>query len=142
MSFLETFHTMFPLSKERIDSLCKVTADNVIQSIEESGIPVQLTRLYENDWDIESAQFEDHDFLAMLSMMDASHIGNLFIVSEACSRYDMPEFQCDVEKLQEFVDGYDIEMLFDGDVIMLAPESQSLTIYHHEGYYCHIAQKT
>lgn len=81
---------------------------------------------------------QDEQILALLHMEDAHHQGELMICTEACSRYGHAPFTCDAMDLEQFVSDYDIEMFFDGDVVLLCEASRTLTIYHHAGGYVHV----
>ena len=80
----------------------------------------------------------DEQILTLLNIDDAGHIGELSICTEACSRYGYESFNCDAKELTQFVSAFDIEMFFDGDVVILGEKSRTLTVYHHGGGYSHV----
>lgn len=138
MNFLLALYNLVPASKLLIKTCAEVTADNVLRSLHEQGLNFYLCRLFVNDWDIESSEMEDDDFLQAIQIEQAGHCGDLFIITEACTRYNKKNFICNAKYLKEFVHNYNYDMFFDGDVIIVAPASKTITIYHHEGYYLHI----
>jgi hypothetical protein len=88
----------------------------------------------------ESQSLDDDDIAKIVfSGFEQFHRGDLLIHSPACSRYGLDDFKCASEELFSFIGGYQREMLFDGDVIFLAPKSRTITVFHEEGYFGHFA---
>ena len=77
------------------------------------------------------------EIFKLLRFNEAGHAGTLEICTEAWTRYHLEPFRCEATQLREFVNNYDIEMCFDGDVIILGALSRTLTVYHHAGGYAH-----
>jgi hypothetical protein len=130
---LEYLHELVPASCSIADAF-HLTADAVLESLSSVGIQLKLTSiadLFESD--------PDDDALAAVVFDHYWHFheGQIVIHSPACSRYGLPDFECAAEELQDFIHGYNREMLFDGDVLFLARKSRTLTVFHHEGAFGH-----
>jgi hypothetical protein len=135
---IETIHRLLPACRSKITDISTLTADNVLSSLEEQGVGFVVKRLGCGDWDVKSSSISDDDILPLLKMAEAGHVGPLLICTEACSRYGFPPFTCDAKSLTSFVSDYDIEMFFDGDVVIVAELSRTLTVYHHAGGFVHV----
>jgi hypothetical protein len=135
---IDALHKLIPGSASIITSRFDLTADAVLQALHSAGIPFTMKRFSDTDWDLESANMSDTEILDQLRIGEAGHKGILLICTEACSRYDLDFFKCVATEIEEFVDSYNLEMFFDGDVIMVANESRTLSIFHHEGAYAHV----
>ena len=131
---LESLHQLFPASRE-IKSAFYLTVDSVTKALDSAEIDFSIVRIsnyHAIDWDDETLAeivFGGHWLF---------HLGKMLIHSPACSRYSLPDFECRAEKLREFVDQYRVEMLFSGDIVFLAPESKTLTLFHDEGAFAHV----
>ncbi len=135
---IDILHDLIPPSQSRITNIGTITADNVLASLDEQGVKYEFTRLSAGDWEIEASELTDNQILELLHIQGAGHAGTLMICTEACSRYDYEPFSCDSERLEQFINGYDFEMFFDGDVIMASKQSRTLTVYHHAGGVAHV----
>jgi len=130
---LEYLHELAPSTRAIADAF-HLTADAVIASLSSAKIQVKMTSiaaLFGSD--------PDDDALACV-VFDGHwqfHEGCIVVHSPACSRYGLPDFECVAEELPNFIHDYNREMLFDGDVLFLAPKSRTLTIFHHEGAFGH-----
>jgi hypothetical protein len=130
---LELLHQLVPSSRS-ISSDFYLSADSVIAALRIEKLETPLTRIPnfdEGDWDDESLMG------SVFHGRAGFHQGKVFIHTPACSRYGLDDFSCQSEGLEDFIRGYDFEMVFDGDVIFLAPESSTLTVFHHEGAFGH-----
>lgn len=124
-----------------------ITADNVLRSLDEEGVPFVVHRLGQADWERENAHLTDDDILTMLNMPEAGHQGTLLIETEACSTDGIPYLRCPAKQLAAFVHAYPrnlgrdvpttVGTFFNNDVIMLCEASGTLTVYHHGGAYVH-----
>ena len=130
---LESLHQLLPSSR-RIATPFFLTADSVIHSLGTAKIPIPMQRIA----DFETADWDDLE-LGQIIFRDhwAFHSGHVFIHAPACSRYSLPDFECDSKRLSEFIRDYEVEMLFSCDVLFLAPESKTITVFHHEGAFGH-----
>jgi hypothetical protein len=128
---LEALHRLLPGS-ESIRSEFYLTADPVIEAVEAAQLTIPMTRM----WNVEQ---QDDDEIAEIVFRDRwkFHDGLVLIHSPACSRHKLEDFSCPASELKKFIHDYDVEMLFDGDVLFLAPESGTLTVFHHEGAFGH-----
>lgn len=135
---INALHRLLPASTPIITGINSLTADNVIAALDKQGVRFTVNHLGDSDWEIESSEMTDEQILALLHMNEAGHIGTLLICTEACSRYGHDTFSCDANELSQFVSDYDIEMFFDGDVVILGEESRTLSVYHHSGGYVHL----
>lgn len=144
---IEALHRLLPSAQRIIPTAFHVTADNVIQALEESDVSFVIHRLGKTDWELESSEMDDIDILALLNMHEVGHQGLLLIETEACSTHGISYLSCPAERLGEFVSAYPANLelddktvgtFFDSDVIMLGETSRTLTIYHHGGAYCHV----
>ena len=135
---IEALHRLLPASASIITGINSLTADNVMAALDKQGVHVAVNRLGDGDWELESSELTDEQILALLHIDEAGHIGELSICTEACSRYGLETFKCDAKELGRFVSDYNIEMFFDGDVMILAEESRTLTVYHHAGGFIHV----
>jgi len=135
---IDIFHDLLPSSQTRITNIGTLTADNILKSLDEEGIVYELRRLSSGDWELESSELTDNEVLEMLNMAEAGHVGELLICTEACTRYGYEPFCCDARQLGKFVNDYDFELFFDGDVIMVCEHSRTLTVFHHAGGVVHI----
>ncbi len=115
-----------------------VTADNVLKSLDEQGIEFQVVRLCDGDWELEASELSDDEILSLVKVDEAGHVGQLAICTEACTRYDYEPFSCDASQLQKFINDYEYEMFFDGDVVILCEESRTMTVFHHAGGFAHV----
>ncbi len=138
---IEALHRVLPASNSIITSVYNLTADNVMTALDSQGVKFNVNRLGANDWEIESSEMTDEQILALLHIEDAAHEGELFICTEACTRYGYDPCRCDAKDFKKFVSDYGKEMLFDGDVIVLSEKSRTLTVYHHAGGYVHVKLK-
>lgn len=138
MNIINVLHQLIPASKNIVKNSFSITADSVLQSLKKQNVTFQLVKLFKNDWDLECSELTDNDILKIIQIEKAGHTGDVMIVTEACSRYNMPEFYCQASALPQFVHEYNMNMFFDGDVVMIAPSSKTLTVYHHEGYCVHV----
>ncbi|WP_146119151.1 hypothetical protein [Blastopirellula marina] len=143
---LNALHHLLPSAPRIMPSQFYVTADSVLQTLEEDGVPFEFHRLGEVDWELENAGLEDDDILKLLSMSEAGHRGTLLIETAGCAMVGLPCLACPVDELASFVHAYPsnlgsqaptIGMFFDGDVIMVCEESRTITVYHHGGGYAH-----
>ncbi len=144
---LEALYRLLPSARRIIPTAFYVTADNVLRTLEEEGIPFVVHRLGEVDWELENSHLEDDDILAMLNLPEAGHHGTLLIETDVCSAHGLPYLRCPANQFAEFVHAYPhnldiaddrpVGKFFDFDVIMLCEESRTLTVYHHGGAYAH-----
>lgn len=130
---LEQLHEIFPPSRTIGDEF-HLTADAVLASLASVGTHMMMTSIPAfsgrdlDDDELSNIVFDEYwDF----------HKGRLIIHSPACSRYDLPDFECAADKLRDFIQSYNREMLFDGDVLFLGPDSKTLSVFHHEGAFGH-----
>lgn len=135
---IEALHRILPASAPMITEIYSLTADNVMAALDKQGVLYSVNRLGVCDWDTESSEMTDEQILALIHINTAGHFGKLSICTEACSRYGHEPFSCDANEIGRFVSNYDIEMFFDGDVVILGEESRTLTVYHHSGGYVHV----
>lgn len=138
---IELLHRMLPASIPLINDLRNLTADNVCLALNRQGIEYKFNKFeaVSGDWELEKSNTAtDDEIFSLLDMRTAGHKGTLLICTEACTRYQLEPFVCEAEGLEEYIKNYDIEMFFDGDVIMLAAESRTLTLFHHSGGYAHV----
>jgi len=136
---IDTLHRLIPASAVLISNIRTITADNIFASLNSQGIPFQVKRLISGDWEIDASDFTDTEILAKLHMEEAGHHGTLLICTEACSRYELAPFRCLANELSRFVENYEIEMFFDGDVVMVCDSRKTLTVFHHAGGYAHVS---
>lgn len=137
--FIEALHRVLPASVSIIPAISRVTADNIFAALDKQQVAFSVIRLGNVDWELESAHLTDDDILSRLHMEKAGHTGQILICTEACTRYGKEPFTSNADELTDFVTAYDIEMFFDGDVIILSEESRIITVYHHAGGYLHVA---
>ena len=143
---LNTLHRLLPSARRIMPTPFYVTADSVLQTLEEDGVCFEVHRLGEVDWELENTQLEDDDILKLLNMSEAGHQGTLLIETVGCSTAGLPYLTCPSGELAAFVQAYPgnlspqvstVGMFFDGDVIMVCEESRTITVYHHGGAYAH-----
>ena len=131
---LNELHQLLPTSR-CINTDFELTVDAVNLALRASRKEAPMHRVPnfdDGDWTDESLGkviFKDH-----LNF----HAGIVFVHAPACSRYNVDDFTCKAEELFQFISDYNIEMLFNGDVIFLAPDSSTLTLFHHEGAFAHV----
>jgi len=130
---IEAIHRLVPASAAIIRTRNEITADNVLTSLHAQGVTFEVLRLVNGDWDIEGAELDDSEIFELIQIDNVGHTGELMICTEACSRYGMDTFRCQAADLRQFIDTYDVEMFFDGDVIIVGEESKTITVFHHEG---------
>jgi len=135
---IKVLHSLVPGSDSIITELSDITADSVLECIKSAGFLFYINKLSDGEWDVESSELDDEKILDMIQISLAGHQGKLLIVTEACSRYNLPVFECEAESLSDFIRHYNREMFFDGDVIILGEDSRTFTVYHHEGAYAHV----
>lgn len=135
---IEALHRILPASASIVPGIWHLTADNVLKALDEQGVGFKVILLCSGDWEIECSELTDDEILVSLHMEDAGHEGDLLICTEACTRYGHDPFRCDARELNGFISEYEIEMFFDGDVVMLCEKSRTLTIFHHGGGYAHV----
>lgn len=135
---IESLHQLLPASVSIVPEIKCLTADNVMAALEKQGVPFVVNRLGVIDWEVESSEMTDEQILALLHMDEAGHNGEVSICTEACSRYRHEPFRCDASEILRFVSNYVIEMFFDGDVVIIAAASRTITVYHHAGGYVHV----
>ncbi len=135
---IEAIHRLLPASASIIRDVGAMTADNVFRALDQQQVAYRIMRLGSNDWEIDASELTDDEIFARLHMDEAGHNGQLFICTEACSRYGLDPFRCDATELAGFVSEYSIDNLFDGDVIIICEESRTITVYHHAGGYTHV----
>ncbi len=137
--FLRTLRSLLPAWKGA--SLFFVDADSVLKAISSLGIPVKMIPMVEpgQDWDLVSSDFSDEEILKRMfgEKLEKLPNGKLLIVTEACTRFSMEPWLVSHEHFRDFVIHYDIEMFFDGDVVILAPDAHQIVVFHHEGYFAH-----
>ncbi len=135
---IDILHDLLPASKSCVTGIETVTADNILKSLDDQGIEYKFTRLSSGDWEVESSESTDNEILEMLNMPTAGHAGEILICTEACSRYDYAPFSCDATQLGQFINDYDFEMFFDGDVVMVCEKTGTMTVFHHAGGFAHV----
>jgi hypothetical protein len=135
---IEALHRLLPASISIVPDIRTMTADTMLESIEKQGVCFEMVRLCAGDWEIECSDLLDDEVLALLHMEDAGHCGELFICTEACTRYDLAPFRCHSTELASFISDYQLECFFDGDVIVICEESRTVTVFHHAGGYVHV----
>lgn len=130
---LEYLHRLLPESRSIVSSFY-LTADSVLKAAKRAGLTCDMVMI-ENfltlDLDDNAVAHRvfggRHDF----------HRGEILIHTPACSRFILDDFKCQADDLMRFMASYDVEMLFDGDVIFLAMASRTITVFHHEGAFGH-----
>ena len=135
---IDVLHKLLPASASIVTGVSSLTADNVMKALDKQGVPFKVNRLGSQYWELESSELTDEEILALLHIDNARHFGQLLICTEACSRYAHEPFECQAKDLSKFIVEYDIEMFFDGDVVIVGAESRTLTVYHHAGGYVHV----
>jgi hypothetical protein len=137
-SMIDALHRLLPASVAIVKGIGTLTADNVLKALTEQRVTFRYIRLGSADWEIEASDLTDDGILKLLHMEEAGHRGELLICTEACTRYECPPFRCNATELAAFISEYKIECFFDGDVILLAEESRTISVYHHAGGYTHV----
>ena len=135
---IKILHELIPASTVRIQGIETLTADNVLTAFDEQGVRFTLVKLSNGDWEIESSEMTDKEILESLNIDQAGHLGSLQICTEACTRYGLGPFSCHSSELKAFIENYDHDMFFDGDVIIICKESRTITVFHHAGGYVHV----
>jgi hypothetical protein len=131
---LEALHVLIPASQTSIKTNWHLTADSVLSCLRLLGCNTHLTPVPEFD----SQQLSDDDIAKVVfSGFEEFHQSELLIHSPACSRHSLEDFRCSASELSLFIRNYQIEMLFSGDVIFVAPASKTITVFHDEGYFGH-----
>lgn len=131
---LTELHRLLPESRSIPDRF-HLTTDAVISALHTARKDISLTRIPSfddgnwNDVSLSHTIFFDHMNF---------HRGPVFIHTPACSRYDLMDFVSPADRLMSFISEYQREMLFDGDVLFVAPDSATLTLFHHEGAFAHV----
>ncbi len=138
LPMVEILQRLVPQLKKHADGTRSLIPDDILRALDDQGIDYQFVRLGEIDWEIESSRLSDEDIYTLLNLSHAGHEGELWICTDACFSRQIPPFKCDSSELAEFIRSYHLGMFFDGDVVILCPESRTLTIYHHSGGYAHI----
>lgn len=133
---LTSLHELLPESRLMIRDAFHLTADAVLDCLKAAGVERPLTRIEEVD---PGCAGDDDDAIAEVVFSNhwAFHHGTLLVHAPACWRHDLPDFACPAAGLREFIENYQLEMLFDGDVIFRAAASMTLTLFHHEGAFGH-----
>lgn len=135
---IQTLHRLIPASASIIEDIGTMSADNVLKAIDLQGLKYKLVRLSNGDWELENSELDDHEIFKLLHIDNAGHQGELQICTEACSRYGYAPFCCHSSELEQFVNDYDHDMFFDGDVVIVCEQSKSVTVFHHAGGYAHV----
>lgn len=135
---IKAIHKLLPASTSVIKDIGTITADNILHSLDLGKVEYQVHRLSDGDWELEASELTDGEILARLKICDAGHAGRLLICTEACTRCGLEPFTCESDQLEEFVERFDRDMFFDGDVVILSEQSRTLTVYHHAGGYVHV----
>lgn len=138
LSMVEILQRLVPQLKKHTDRTRSLIPDDILRALDDQGIDYQFVRLGEIDWEIESSKLSDEDIYPLLHLSDAGHEGEVWICTDDCFSRQLPPFKCDSCELAEFIRSYNLGMFFNGDVVILCPESCALTIYHHSGGYAHI----
>lgn len=132
---LLALHDILPAARS-IRTVFHLTADSLLLSLKEAGLETRMERIP----DLDSGLLDDDQIAAaVFAGRWHFHRGPLPAHTPACSRYDLPDFEIPASGLPEFIAGYQRETLFDGDVILVARESRSVTVFHHEGAFGHFA---
>jgi len=135
---VEMVQRLVPQLRNHANGIRSLMPDGILRALDDQGIDYQFVRLGEMDWEMESSRLSDEDIYPLLHLSDAGHEGELWICTDACFSRQIPPFKCDSTDLAEFVRSYDLGMFFDGDGLILCPESRPLTIYNHSGGYAHV----
>lgn len=131
---LRELHRLLPESRS-IASDFDLTVDSIDAALQAAHRSIVMTRIP----DFETQDWNDTALSRLIFKHHASfHRGNIFIHSPACSRHNLDDFHCADETLLTFIDDFEMEMFFDGDVLILAPQSATLTLFHHEGAFSHV----
>lgn len=131
---LEALHGLLPEARTRIPTAFHLTADSVFDALTAAGLGFHTTLVPE----MESRDWDDEGLMALVFRDHWNfHQGPMLIHPAACSRYGLPDFECDAGDLSAFIRHFSLEMLFDGDVIFLAPAAGTLTVFHHEEVFSH-----
>jgi hypothetical protein len=138
LPMVEALQRLVPQLKKHADGTRSLMPDDILRALDDQGTEFLFVRLGAIDWEIESSRLSDEDIYPLLHLSDAGHEGEVWICTDDCFSRQLPPFKCDSSELAEFIRSYDLGMFFDGDVVILCPESRTLTIYHHSGGYTHV----
>ena len=135
---LDVLHQLVPSSRCIIRSPFHLTADSLWDALLAVGLEMPLKRMTDpdfTDWDLANWDDEQIAEVVFKGHWDF-HQGPLFIHAPG-SRGDLMDYECRASDLREFIQSFDHGMLFGWDALFLAPESRTVTIFHHEGAFGH-----